>query len=194
MKKLNNDYIKHIKGYLNALDNISGMQNEFDTKILLISSQNKDSISEIKTFYTFLDEPKIIKEKKYFKCYGISIFLYKLLLIKPFSKFKEYEENHNMSSKYKDYILFNLSDYIDMAFEDEGVNWKSLREVEILLLKDKNHNCIAVTYTRENIKLFMFFFRKNYDDNQFLLWFDEIIDSIEIKFNELNKKRIRKNI
>lgn len=195
MKKINNKYIKHIKGYFDALDDISGKQREFTTKVAFISSESDDLLFYIKEFYSYLENPIIIKKRKYANSYGIGIFFKKLLLINPFLMLdvsnQKQKISENILNNYRDYVIFHLNDYINMSFEAEGVNWKSKKEIELFLLKDnKNKNCIVLSLYRENIKLFIFFFRKNYDNEEFSQWFDDLLDNKKI--DEYIKERAQK--
>jgi len=177
-----NSYIRRINGYLDALSDIDGGQREFFASFGMIQSENITVESELKIVSPFMEDIKIINEMKYPKMYGITHFLEKLLLVKPFNGLykTKVQISEEVIKEYRDYIIFHLEDYLDFAYEEEDIH-SYKRNVQLLLVKSKNTrndsvSCfITIIIEKENIKQFLNFYRKNYTEEEFLQYFNEII-------------------
>jgi len=191
MKVLNNTIVDRLQGYLEALDDINGGQREFTTVVTLISSKEDNLLTEIKTFSKniFMENPRIIKRKNYKNLCGIDSFLNLLLFSKPFSGLYRPWDTRCFSKKvfkaYKDYCLAHISDYIDFAFNEAGMGKRELeRDVELLLLNNKNQYFITIVLKYKNIKMLLFFYKKLFSKDDFI----ELFNMLSKQYPSVNNK------
>jgi len=186
-KKLsNNSYIQFINGYLDSLCDIDGEQREFSASFSMIQSDKISLESEFKSAFEFMEDIEIIQDIVYKNSYGITYFLEKLLLVKPFKGLYETSSDvyipQEVVQTYRDYIIFHLQDFFDFAFEEveEGLSLNNF-DIQLLLVKYKNNRdnsigyFISITKEVKNVKQFLNFYRNNYTEKDFLKLFDEII-------------------
>jgi hypothetical protein len=186
-KKLStNSYLRFINGYLDSLSDIDGEQREFFVSFSMIQSENISIESELKLAYDFMEDIEIVKNIKYPNKCCFTHFLEKLLLIKPFKGLYEISNNvyipDNVIKAYRDYIIFHLEDYLDFALEEEE-NKISLYDSTIclFLVKYKNNRDNSISYfisiqkEVKNIKQFLNFYRKDYTEENFIQYFNEIV-------------------
>lgn len=188
MKKIENKYIKHIKGYLDALDDINGAQREFYTTVDFVSSQTDDPLKAIESLSDRLEGLELLKKEIYLNAYGIGDFLEKLLLLKPFSSLYSSENLPTIpievEDEYRKYVIFHLEDYIDFAFDElEGEAKIRKKDVELLLVKNDKEILIVIVVKIDNHKMIFRFYRKNFTKEEFIQWFNEIVEYQEKRTN-----------
>ena len=173
--------IKHLNGYFTALDDINGGQNEFTTRAILIQSDD-NILNELK-FFTIKDikNLEIIKKKAYKDAYGVSDFLKLLILPKPFSGLYPPWNSHIILDEklklYKDYCIGHITDYINFSFMEEGIDFYDVLQDDIylLLVEREGEYFIALRIEQNNIKMFLFFYRKLYQEKDFIELFEKIV-------------------
>ena len=181
MKVIDNDDIKRIQGYLDALDDINGGQREFYSTIDLISSEDDTTVSNIKFLSESLKQASIVKVAKYPKSFGIGYFLEQILLLKPFSglypPFDTSKVPEDILQTYKEYVIFHLEDYIDFALiKVFDMPVLGARNTEVALIQNEEVNLISIVIKKDNIRIIFRFYRKNYTKEEYLKWFDQIIE------------------
>ena len=190
-----NKYIRRINGYLDALSDIDGEQREFFASFGMMLSDNISIESELKTISPFMEDIKIINEMKYQDMYGITHFLEKLLLIKAFNGLYKTKVHipKEIIKEYRDYIIFHLADYLRFAFEEEGID-SYKQNVKLLLVKSKNTRNDLVSYfitiviETDNIKQYLNFYRKDYTEERFIQYFNEIVEGEKQRKRESKEK------
>ena len=181
MKVLNNNMMERLRGYFDALDDINGGQREFTTVASLIYTEDSNILDEIQLFSrnTNMENLEIIKEVKYENSKGIDSFLKKLLFPKPFSGLYPPWNSHSIPNaileEYCKYSIGHIEDYIDFIFHEEGINIKENRNVDLLLLKNKEQYFITLSIKSKNIKILLFFYRKVFSKDEFFELFDSLI-------------------
>lgn len=187
MEIINNKLTTHIDGYLDALSDIDGCRREFVSRAFLVHSKKSDLQAALSLFFEYIKEPTIIKEKNYLDNNYIEFFLKEMLLIKPFSGlYQPYESNKipkDFEDSYRDYVVFHLSDYIDLIFESQDINFKEYSQMTIALLKNESGNFIVLTMKKKEIELYLCFFRKFITEKEFIQWFNNIVMSFEKKIS-----------
>jgi hypothetical protein len=182
MKALNNNTMERLKGYLDALDDINGGQREFTTVASLIYTEDNNILDEIQLFSrnTQMENLKVLKKVKYKHSYGVGSFLKILLLSKPFSGLYPPYNSHSIPreivEQFRKYTIGHIEDLIDIIFYKEGVGLKENRDVEILLLKNKEQYFITITIESKSIKILLFFYRKLFSRDEFYELFDSLIE------------------
>ena len=152
MKKIENKWSNHINGYLDAISDLDAAQREISIGAgYIVSTEN--NISEfLKLIFEDENESIVIKQKTY-NGYSIEFFLEKLLLIKPFSGLYnlhiEYKLPSSLIDEYRHYIIFHLSDYIDFAYEEEGINCVGKNEIQLTLLKKDDDFFISLQKSKK---------------------------------------------
>lgn len=181
MKALNNDMMERLCGYFDALDDINGGQREFTTVASLIYTEDNNILDEIELFSRNIkmENLEILKEVKYENSNGTESFLKKLLFPKPFSGLYPPWDSHSIPNRvleeYCNYSISHIEDYIDIIFHKEGVSLIGSRNVDLLLLKNKEQYFITLSIESKNIKILLFFYRKFFSKDEFFDLFDSLI-------------------
>lgn len=190
MKIVENRLINFIDGYLAGLNDIDGTKKqEFITRAFLIKSDTVNLEKNIKLYFDYMDEVKILKKIKYSPVYGKEYFLEKMLLINPFGILYEADNrkiHQDTLNNYRKYVVFHLNDYVDFTFEDEGIDFLTKGEMHFVLMENKNENFIVLVIKKKDISFFFVFFRKNYNKKQFETWYKKLI-----KYHQLKTKEYR---
>jgi len=182
MKKITeNKHIKHLKGYLDALDDINGGQREFTTTIDMIKSKSSNAIQEIEFLSEGFKNLQIIKSEKYLESHYISFLLEKLILYKPFYGLYDLKNEtiipNTILEQYKKYVIFHLEDYIDFALlelYEKPIVIKG--NSEILLLSNNEKVFIALVISVDKFRIILRFFGKDFSREQYLQWFNEVVE------------------
>jgi hypothetical protein len=180
MKIIINKYVQHLKGYLDAIDDINGSQREFYSTVDMISTASNDILHTLKFLSDNFTDLKIIKREVFSKSYGISHILEKLIFIRPFSGLYEEDCSSNIpndcTEQYKKYAIFHIEDYIDFSLiEQFGKASVTPRTIEILLIENKKTILIAIVIHIDDIKIILRFYRNNFSKKEFEEWFGQII-------------------
>jgi hypothetical protein len=99
-------------------------------------------------------------------------------LSKPFSGLYPPWNSHSIPreilEQYREYTIGHIEDSIDMVFNKEGVGIRENRDIEILLLKNKEQYFITITIKSKNIKILLFFYKKLSSKDEFYELFDSL--------------------
>lgn len=173
MKIIENKNTCFINGYLEAMSDIEGPKHSgvFATSRMLISCYN-DLQKELSFAFNNVYGAEIIKGKKFNHPYAHEILFKKLILQKPFggSKIKL-----DVLRDYRDYIIFHLVDYIDFAFDAEGVTQDATKNIILYLIKNSDRCCISLVIAVQDYKFIFLFTRKDFNEEQFSKWYHEIL-------------------
>ena len=161
--ELNNRGIGFIRGYLDALSDINGGQREFIMRLFLLEKNEESIENKLKTL---LEMNTTVLDTKNYKKMSINCFLRKLIAFKPFSGLYPNSKQHTLPNEvlkeYQDYILFHLSDYIDFALDEEGIDYPYKSDIDLMLLEDSDKAFIVLVQKVKDRELIWIFFYNSY--------------------------------
>ncbi len=172
---VDSEFMGRIKGYLMALDDLSGCQGEFASVATLIES-NQGLLDDIKEFSTSstMKNPQIIEQYEEKKC-SLSEKLFEDLVMQKFLSglyppINRYELPHDVLHEYKQYVLSQLLDLIEFSFSEIGISVRDFeRDIEIALVQDGVQYFIVLAIKKKSYKMLFFFYRykDSYDKKEF---------------------------
>jgi len=181
IEKKENNMIKHLNGYLKALNDICGGQNEFHSNAVLIYSDD-DIVNELKLFSKpNIKNLKIIRKQEYSDSYLSGSIIKKMILSKPFYGLYPSLDTHTIPSKnlesYKDYCIEHIAEYINFAFMEEGFDISDIysKDIGLYLVKRDKEYFITLSIIHQNIKILLFFYRKMFSKDEFYKLFDSLL-------------------
>ena len=184
---IDSELMDRIKGYLMALDDLSGRQREFVSVATLIES-NQSLLDDIKEFSTssIMKNPQIIERYEEKKC-SPSEKLFEDLVMQKFLSglyppLNRYELPHDILHEYKQYILSQLLDLIELAFSEIDIPVRDFeRDIEIALVQDGVQYFIVLAIKKKSYKMLFFFYRyrDSYDKKEFKDLYDSVLEHLK---------------
>lgn len=169
-----------IKGYLMALDDLSGCQREFSSVATLIKSK-QNLLDDIKEFSTssVRKNPQII-DRYESKKRSASEELFEEILMSKFLSglyppLDRYSPPVDILHEYKCYVLSNLVDLIDFSFKEIGVPMRDLeRDIELALIQDNDRYFITLAIKKKPYKMLFFFYTNLYSKDEIRILYKKI--------------------
>jgi len=185
---INSTIMDRIKGYLMALDDLSGYQREFSTVATLIKS-NQSLLNDIKDFSTSrtLQNPHIVYIDESKKC-SVSESLFEELIMPSFLSglyppLNRYNPPNEIVCEYKQYVLSQLLDLIEFTFSEIGISIRDFeRDIEIALVKDGERYFITLAIKKKPYKMLFFFYMNSYTKEDYETLFNKIKSILKKEF------------
>lgn len=196
---IKNKHIDFIDGYLAGLSDIDGVENrEFINRVFLINSGTLNIEKSIEHFFDHMKKVTTIKRETYSSICGVDNFIENMLLVNPFGVLTEVNKkifSEDTLINYRKYVTSHLSDYIDFAFESEGIDFLSKGEIHFALMQNAKKYFIVLVIRKKDVSIFFVFFRKNYSKKQFETWYKELVQNYQLKTQEIrDREKVRNSI
>jgi len=190
MDILKNKNIIFLDGYLSALSDMECPQGKNVIRAFIKNIDEKKIQHYLKEKFIYMNDIELIKEKRYHKSRGLYCFLEKMILLDS-CVFEEHPAKTKamsiLQNNYRRYIISHLMDYIDFVFEEVGdeINQK---DIIISLLSNDNKNFISLAIKGNHVELFLIFFRDEFDREEFIQYFDRLIQYCQDNLKEYSSE------
>lgn len=185
MPSYRNNVIDKMQGYLSALNYLNGAKLEFTSTVDMTMSDDDTTAQEIQALPVIrhLNELKIVERKLFPGGVGIvDDNLATLLFPKLCTGLYPPLDTHRIPEKtlnaYINYCVYNFADYIDFAFDEAGVHELS-KDIEFLLLEERERYFISIVLKHGKIKLWFFFHRKFYSKEDMRDLYEKVVSTQE---------------